>query len=195
MRRRYCRRARCLSSGRRPRSIAWSAPVDAVANGAAQRHDAAVEMPGRMHAVGQQRPGAASGEVDPEACAREAGVADGVLRAIVAARPADIGPLPAMRALVAERRADQRIALAAEQAGVTGAVQRIAFLVVDLAADDAAAPGVLLGRSGMHWVGKPGKPRTGVHLADGALLQSLECDAEEDEVEVGIDRGSGRPIV
>src|SRR6185312_9290005 len=162
MRRRYCRRARCLSSGRRPRSIAWSAPVDAVANGAAQRHDAAVEMPGRMHAVGQQRPGAASGEVDPEACAREAGVADGVLRAIVAARPADIGPLPAMRALVAERRADQRIALAAEQAmgeieqrgggaeqaGVTGAVQRIAVLVVDLAADDAAAPGVLLGRSG-----------------------------------------------
>src|SRR6476620_5434139 len=62
--------------------------VHEVADGAAERDDAAVEMAGRVDAVGEQRPGAAAGKVDPEARTGEAGVADGLGGALVAARPA-----------------------------------------------------------------------------------------------------------
>src|ERR1700730_16975408 len=48
----------------------------------------------RLVSIGQQRPGQSTREIDPDAGASEAGLADGFLRAGVAARPSFVTRLP-----------------------------------------------------------------------------------------------------
>ena len=43
-----------------------------------------------------------------------------------------------------------------------------------LAADDAPAPRILLGGSGLRRIGGPAKAGAGIHLADGFALQPFE---------------------
>src|SRR3569623_3348251 len=111
-----------------------------------------------MHAVGEECPGPATGEIDPEAGAGEAGVSDGFGRAALAARPPLIGPFPAMGAAGAERSTHQLDARPAseqlrgiaehrrdrtEQAGMSGPLQRRAIFVMHFARQYALAPGAI----------------------------------------------------
>ena len=136
-----------------------------IAGRAAQLHDAGLAMAGRVDAVGEQRPGEAAIEIHPKAGAGEAGMADRLVGAGIAAVPAVEAPLPAAGAVLVHRRADRleherRGAAAveqaggeaehaghrAEQAGMTRrAAQRPGILVMDLTLHDTAAPGAGLG--------------------------------------------------
>src|SRR5690606_28606156 len=102
-----------------------SLAVDAVADGAAQGKDAAVEMPGRMNPVGQQRPGMALVEIDPQPRPGETGVADRAGRAELAARPALVGLFPAMGTPPAQRLAHECSAGIARCVRVEGALREI----------------------------------------------------------------------
>src|SRR5690606_11413570 len=121
-----------------------SVSVDDVADAAAEVEDAAVGVAARVHAVGQQAAGEPALEIDPEPRAGETGVTDHRAIAGVAAGPAGVEVLPAVGALVAERRAHHRhVRVAAveqrggevehrvdgtEQPRVAGALQRPAVL-------------------------------------------------------------------
>ena len=146
-----------------------------------------------MDAIGEQGPGAAAGEIEPEAGAGKAGVPDGVGTAVLAAGPALIGALPAMGAAGAERGAHEvndRAALeqrpgvvedgggGAEQAGMAGALQRRAVLVVYLAREDAAAPGTALrnDHSG-EIVYVPPQDQRDINLAMSGLERFVNDDA------------------
>src|ERR1700761_2665783 len=72
-----------------------------------QHEDAAVEMPRRVDAIGEQGPGEAALEIDPQAGAGEAGMADRLWRAGLAARPAGETPFPTAGAVLVEGRADR----------------------------------------------------------------------------------------
>src|SRR4051812_6325157 len=78
-----------------------------VAGRAAQLQYARLAVAGGVDAVGEQGPGQAAGEIHPEAGAGEAGMADRLVRAGVAAVPAFEPALPAAGAVVVDRRADR----------------------------------------------------------------------------------------
>src|SRR5690349_8673226 len=75
------------------------------------------------------------------------------------------------------------------------ALQRRAILVMHLARQHALAPGAIFGGGRCRWVRRPGKAWTRIHLPDRLALEPLERDAEEDEVDVGIDRRPRRPLM
>jgi hypothetical protein len=82
----------------------------------------------------------------------------------------------------------------AEQSRMAGrAAKRIGVLVVHLAPHHAAAPGVALGGGTRRRIGPEGEA-LGQRLVDQGLTRKpLDGDAEQEEVDVGIDRRSRRP--
>src|SRR3954468_23969478 len=64
-------------------------------------------MPGGMDSIGEQGPGHAPLEIDPQAGSGEPGMADRLVRACVAAMPAVEAPLPAAGAMSLDARADR----------------------------------------------------------------------------------------
>jgi hypothetical protein len=82
----------------------------------------------------------------------------------------------------------------AQEAGMAGTGKRRAVLVMHLANQHAAAPGVVFGCGGLCGICRPCKARAGIDLAHGAAGQALDGDAEEDEIDIGIDGWSGAPI-
>jgi hypothetical protein len=146
----------------------------------------------------QARPGP---EVDPEAGSGEPGMPDGRGRTGLPAGPVGTPPLPSMGAGLRQGlrgeagslcelrlgKVEKRVRRT-EEARVAGAPQRVAVLVMDLAVHDVPAPSAGLGRGAGLGVRREAEARPGVHLADRDALQPLERDAEQDEVDVGIDR-------
>ena len=186
-----------------------AATDDQVAHAAAQRVDAGVPMACRMHAVGQQRPGESTSEIDPHAGAGEAGMTDRLVRTGVAAGPSLMSRFPTQASrrrlprahlgqpwLDALQQALRRIEDAvdrAEQPGMAGgAAQREGILVVHLAAHHAAAPGAAFGRRGLGRVRTPGQCRRQRQVAERQSGQPLDGDAEQHEIDVGINR---RPVL
>src|SRR5262245_61356695 len=187
---------------------------DPIAHRAAELHDVAPAVARGVDAVGQQHPGDPALEIDPQAGAGEAGMADRAGARPVAAGPAVMTELeaesagrrhrPAHRCETSRREAGaveqaggktKGRRQGAEQAGMTGRrPQRKGILVMHLAAQQALAPGVALGCRGAppRRIGiKAGRQWP---FAERAAGHRLDDHSEQDEVDVGIDARAMRPV-
>ena len=173
-------------------------PHDQVADLAAQGGDAGVAVPGRMHAVGEQRPGhprwksiqtpvpvkpvwpivpseQASPPDQPSCRASQPRHARRTV-ACASGEPASGVDAPSNSALRRIEHAVDR----AEQPGMAGcAPQREGVLVVHLAAQHPATPGAAFGRRGVLRVGAPREagPATAARQAESRSAARSRCRA------------------
>ena len=62
-----------------------------------------------------------------------------------------------------------------------------------LTAHDATTPGAAFGSGGVGWGRMPGQARWQLQLGQGAVVVALDGDAEQHEIDVGIDRWAWLP--
>ena len=170
-------------------------------------------MPARVDAVGEQRPRQPAPEVDPQACSGEAGMSDGVPRTGIAARPAVEPRFPSDRPVAGNACADrgkhrcrrprpvekpggklEDAANGAEKPGMPGAAAQCkTVFVMDFALQHPPPPAAMF--SGDRWPGRwpPAQPRRQALRIERATRQAFDRNAEEQEVDVRIDRRAGAP--
>ena len=174
----------------------------------AKGKDPAVLVPARMDPVGQQRPGKPALEIDPQTRAGEARMADGVGRAGIAAVPAGIGPSQPTVRFSDSRGADGLDGVGRQRRAVEEdrAKSSTPSMVPNRPAWPDAPPSAkafssctspritrprqvsALGRGAELRIG-PEREAFGQRLIDQRLPgDALDGDAEQDEVDVGIDR-------
>ena len=165
-------------------------------------------MARRMHAVGQQRPGKSTPEIDPHAGAGEAGMADGLVRTGVAAGPAVVTRLPPQASRRRLPRAQFRQPWSAPcsrrcAASSTPSIvpNRPAWPAAPPSAkafSSCTSPRITRPRQVQRSVaavsvgsGRQVRLRRRLQSRQGRSGQPLDGDAQQHEIDVGIDRRAG----